>query len=490
MTLAHWVYVGCVVAILVLMVMRKNIVFPSIAATFLTVLVYTGSFPSALAGIFNAISAAGVGLFTIFVVVAVVRGLFSSLEDIGADKAMAKPFLRFMKRGWGAFWVLAVAMWLFSLMFWPTPALAIVGAVLVPVALKAGVPPVMAAAVIGIGGAGMASSDYILRAGPGISAAASGAPVEMIADRAFVISLISGLIALSILFVSFLRSSRKASLGGLNVELGTGSSFGGGTGGSSDGSTPGADGAATATATETKTGTGLVITTKAKAMAIVVGVVFLLLVTYMFLPRFTDIVPDSRGLGTGLVASIALILIVPATLVRSRKQWLERSAGYLSDGLVFSFKAMGVVIPIAGFFFLGISEYSSQITGVEDSPGFLIDTVGMLASGIPAEGPLGSVVVAIVGLVAGLDGSGFANLPLTGSLAQGLAAGSVDTAATLAAVGQVSTLWSGGGALVPWSSLVAVASIVGVNVLDVARKTLVPSIIAIIIGAILAVIIF
>lgn len=479
MTLAHWVYVGCVVAILVLMVMRKNIVFPAIAATFLTVLVYTWSLPAALAGIFNAIYAAGVGLFTIFVVVAVVRGLFASLEDIGADKAMAAPFLRFMKHGWGAFWVLAVAMWLFSLMFWPTPALAIVGAVLVPVALKAGVPPVTAAAVIGIGGAGMASSDYILRAGPGISAAASGAPVELIADRAFVISLISGLIALSILFVGFLRSNRLKVAGGLDVELGTASSFGGGAGGSGAGG-----------ATDTKVATGVAVTTRSKAMAIIVGVVFLLLVTYMFLPRFTDFVPDSRGLGTGLVASIALILIVPATLAGGREQWLERSATYLGDGLVFSFKAMGTVIPIAGFFFLGISEYSSQITGVEDSPGFLIETVGLVAAGIPAGGPLSSIVVALVGLVAGLDGSGFANLPLTGSLAQGLAAGSVDTAATLAAVGQVSTLWSGGGALVPWSSLVAVASIVGVNVLDVARKTLVPSLIAILIGAVLASFIF
>lgn len=209
MTAAHWVYVACVVGILVLMVMRKNIVFPAIAATFITVLVYSASLPAAVASIFNAFFAAGAGLFTIFVVVAIVRGLFSSLEDVGADKAMAAPFLRFMRSGWSAFWVLALAMWMFSLMFWPTPALAIVGAVLLPVALKAGVPPVTAAAVIGIGGAGLASSDYILRAGPGISAAASGAPIDVIADRAFVLSIIAGVIALSLLFVGYVRDRRK-----------------------------------------------------------------------------------------------------------------------------------------------------------------------------------------------------------------------------------------------------------------------------------------
>lgn len=475
MSAAHWVYVACVVAILVLMVMRKNIVFPAIAATFFTVLVFTGNIPASIVSIFNAILAAGTGLFTIFVVVAIVRGLFSALEDVGADRAMAAPFLPFMKRGWSAFWVLGLAMCLFSLMFWPTPALAIVGAVLLPVALKAGIPPVTAATVMAIGGAGMASSDYVLRAGPGISAAASGAPVEVIADRALIISLISGLIALAILFVGFLRDRKRYSTGA-NANNESEASFGA----NNVETLTGAEGSGEASRTSSK----------ARALALLVSLAFFLLIVYMFLPRFTDFVPDSRGLGTGLVAGIALILIVPATLIGGRDDWLERAAGYLSSGLVFSFKAMGVVIPIAGFFFLGIAEYSPQITGVEGSPGFLIDAVALAADDIPAEGPLAPLMLAVVGLVAGLDGSGFANLPLTGSLAQGLSTGSVDQAATLAAIGQVSTLWSGGGALVPWSSLVAVAGIVGVNVLDVARKALVPSLIAIFIGALLASVLF
>src|SRR5699024_5278053 len=147
-----------------------------------TVLVYTHSVPLAVASMFNAIYEAGVELFTIFVVVAIVRALFNSLKEIGADRAMAAPFVRFMRGQTGAFWTLAAAMWAFSLMFWPTPALASVGAVLVPVALRVGMSPVTAAAVIGIAGSGMAASDYILRAGPGISSSASGAPVEMIAD--------------------------------------------------------------------------------------------------------------------------------------------------------------------------------------------------------------------------------------------------------------------------------------------------------------------
>jgi O-antigen ligase len=48
-------------------------------------------------------------------------------------------------------------------------------------------------------------------------------------------------------------------------------------------------------------------------------------------------------------------------------------------------------------------------------------------------------------------------------------------------------IWSGGGTFVAWSSLVAVAGIVGVPVLDLARKNFIPVIIGMIISVIVAV---
>ncbi|NLC62538.1 MAG: hypothetical protein GX759_00445, partial [Thermoanaerobacterales bacterium] len=51
-------------------------------------------------------------------------------------------------------------------------------------------------------------------------------------------------------------------------------------------------------------------------------------------------------------------------------------------------------------------------------------------------------------------------------------------------------IWSGGGTIVAWSSLVAVAGIVGVPVLDLVRKNFIPVVIGMIVSTIIGVIIF
>src|SRR5699024_57611 len=78
-----------------------------------------------------------------------------------------------------------------------------------------------------------------------------------------------------------------------------------------------------------------------------------------------------------------------------------------------------------------------------------------------------------VGTITGLDGSGFSGLPLCGALAQTFAAtGSIDVP-TLAALGQISTVWVGGGTIIPWGC-VPVAAICGIKAADLAKKNLIP----------------
>jgi hypothetical protein len=44
---------------------------------------------------------------------------------------------------------------------------------------------------------------------------------------------------------------------------------------------------------------------------------------------------------------------------------LDASADHITDGFVFAFKAMGSVLPIAGFFFLGAGDTSGAILGID-----------------------------------------------------------------------------------------------------------------------------
>jgi hypothetical protein len=58
--------------------------------------------------------------------------------------------------------------------------------------------------------------------------------------------------------------------------------------------------------------------------------------------------------------------------------------------------------------------------------------------------------------------------------------------ATLAAVGQMGNIWSGGGTLVAWSSLIAVAGFARVPVIDLARRCFLPVIAGLVLAALAA----
>ena len=54
------------------------------------------------------------------------------------------------------------------------------------------------------------------------------------------------------------------------------------------------------------------------------------------------------------------LLLFAACLTNDKRDFLESSSRHIIDGLVFAFKAMGVVLPIAGFFFIGSGNHSKN----------------------------------------------------------------------------------------------------------------------------------
>ena len=110
---------------------------------------------------------AATSLFSIFLIIAMVTAMLRSLEGLGADRRMVAPFRKVMRNGHLAFWTLVIVTYFISLFFWPTPAVPLIGAVLVPVAIRAGLRPLAAGFTVAIAGQGMAlSSDYIIRSLP------------------------------------------------------------------------------------------------------------------------------------------------------------------------------------------------------------------------------------------------------------------------------------------------------------------------------------
>ncbi|TNC23436.1 hypothetical protein [Amycolatopsis alkalitolerans] len=509
LTAAHWVYLAGVVVIIATMILRKNIVVPAVLATFLTALTFSHSVIRGISAIFDASLVAATNLFNIFLIIALVTAMLHALQAIGADRKMVAPFRRLMRGGHLAFWGLVVITYFISLFFWPTPAVPLIGAVLVPVAIRAGLRPMGVGLAVAIAGQGMAlSSDYVIRVAPGLSAKAAGVDANVVADRAMVLSLVVGGVALLVAYAMEFRRMRKPSPALLaEWEAGGESeiaqeivvvkeeerelvSAGGGRGGDISlrgGSSTSVTGVVVDPAQPAKPGVSTLF-------AIFVPLAYLALIVYMIVAKASAAVPDlASGDAAALVGGVAALIVFLAALADDRKSFLETSAKHVVDGLVFAFKAMGVVLPIAGFFFIGNGDYAGKILGLDDSakaPAFLYDLVTAAQAHIPHNAFIAAFGILIIGMVAGLEGSGFSGLPLTGALAGSLGPVSGISAASLAAVGQMGNIWSGGGTLVAWSSLIAVAGFARVPVIELARRCFVPVVGGLVVGTLVAVVFF
>jgi hypothetical protein len=127
---------------------------------------------------------------------------------------------------------------------------------------------------------------------------------------------------------------------------------------------------------------------------------------------------------------------------------------------------------IAAFFFMGSEGFAQNVLG-ENATGLLNDIGLFLTERIPVSKVSIALVETSIGIITGLDGSGFSGLPLVGSIAQTFsAAGNIHTA-SLTALGQISTIWVGGGTIIPWG-VIPVAAICGIKPADLARKNLIP----------------
>jgi hypothetical protein len=224
-----------------------------------------------------------------------------------------------------------------------------------------------------------------------------------------------------------------------------------------------------------------------KVFAIFVPLSLLVVVIYMM---YNKLFSNSGGLvggdGAAFVGGVAVILLLLSTVAFGKHHALDYISNHITDGFVFAFKAMGPVIPIAGFFFLGSGDFAGKILGVEEGPSLLFGLVEATQEFLPQSAILAAFSVLIIGIITGLDGSGFSGLPLTGALAASLETQGMDTA-TLAAIGQMGAIWTGGGTIVAWSSLIAIAGFCGVSVMDLVRKNFLPVIIGLFVMTLFAI---
>ncbi len=446
LTAAHWVYLLGILTVLVTMTLRMETPLVCIASAFALALVTTGNLIGAVQAVFNAIQVAFSELLGIVLIISIIVAMAKMLEETGIADQIFSPFRAMLKGPLIAFWVMGVVIMISAWLLWPSPAIALVGALLLPAALKVGLPPIGAAMAISMFGYGVAlTTDFVIQGAPSIAAKAAGVDVTDVMMKSLPMVIVWAAIALPLSFLSVRKEILKN--GGKPIESNLFAC------------TPEEQ-------CEIDKWTAAAPGFK-KVIPWVIGFMFALNIIAMVAFKLRG--GDATSL---LGGTVALIMVIVAIGVYG-KDGLEKLTDHGRNGFKFGIKIFAPVFFIAAFFFMGAPGSAKAIFG-EGARGLLFDLGQAFANIIPIGKFTAAFVQSVVGGITGLDGSGFSGLPMIGSLAQVLGAPSDLDMPTLTALGQFFCIAVGGGCIVPWA-LIPAAGITGTDPVEVARRNLIPT---------------
>lgn len=453
LTALHYVYLLFIVVIMGVMLLRRDTSLVCIIGIFVIGLLVKGSVYLAISGIFHSFIYAITELLGTILIISIVVAMSRILLVTGINEVMVSPITALICTPFQAYWVTGLVMMVISWFFWPSPAVALLGAVLLPAAVRAGLPAIGVAVAMNLFGHGIAlSSDFVIQGAPKLTATAAGIPVQSVVSASVPLVFVMGLVATGTAYWLLRRDIKEQADCGQreNTDL----SY---TRYSPPGEEQGMD-------------LRTILPAKVKkVLAALVPGLFFLDVAIMYAADLQG------GDATALIGGTAVFILVLITLLVYRNQSLEKITAYLIDGFTFGFTIFGPVIPIAAFFYLGDAGIN-QIMGQVLPPASqgIVNDIGLAIAGlVPLNPGVGAATLTIVGAITGLDGSGFSGIALAGSIAHLFATAIGSGIATLTALGQIAAIWVGGGTLVPWA-LIPAAAICGVSPFELARRNLLP----------------
>lgn len=458
LTALHWIYVTFIVLIIGFMVKRRDTTLVCIIGIFLIAITATGSLSASVSSIFSSFIFAITELLSTILVISIIVAMSKTLTTTGINDVMISPFAKLIRTPALAYWTIGILMMVISWFFWPSPAVALMGAVLLPVALRVGLPALGVAMAMNLFGHGIAlSGDFIIQAAPKLTADAAGLQVSEVIEASIPLVIVMGIVTTVAAFYFLKRDMKSGKLALPSQEQ------------------------INTTNESVSTDLGLLSLAQKRFFALLIPVLFVLDVAAMSLLDLTG------GDATALIGGTSIFILLLITMVSHKNQGLEKATSYLIDGFQFGFKVFGPVIPIAAFFYLGDSGFATIIGDFlpKASHGIVNDLGVALANVVPLSKEVGAITLTTVGAITGLDGSGFSGISLAGSIANLFATAIGAGAATLTALGQIAAIWVGGGTLVPWA-LIPAAAICNVDAFELARRNLLPVTIGLIVTTIVA----
>ncbi|MGL5715728.1 MAG: hypothetical protein ACRCX2_22085, partial [Paraclostridium sp.] len=411
LTGAHYIYMTFILFILFIMIMKKDTIVPCILGVFCLAFFYTNSLSASVGAVFNGFIISLRELGPVIMIISIMVSLSKCLEDNYAIEYIVRPFSKVIKNETSAFFVIGISMTILSWFFWPSPAVALVGAIFLPIAIRCGLPAIGVAVSLNLFGHGLAlSTDFIIQGAPSITANSAGIDVSSVINDGMILFWVMAIVTIS---VSFYMLKKDIKNGLFKEEI-----------------------------DKNKPINIKVFNIKAKIATFLVLLLFSIDIIAMFLFDLKG------GDATALLGGTAIFLLIIINIINHGKLSLDKVCDNITDGFLFGIKIFAVIIPIGAFFYMGEVIPLSDLLGdvlPSYSQGLLSDLGIALSEIVPLNKYIVAPIQTVVGFITGLDGSGFSGMALAGSTASVFGASIDGNVGILAALGQIAAIWTGGG---------------------------------------------
>lgn len=436
LTLVHYMYLFIIILIIIAISMKRDITALCILGLGVIGFIITLNPIKSLMIVYKGITVSGKEFIDTVIIISLINAMSKSLSEIGVDEIMIAPITKLIKNKTWAFFILGITMTITSWFLWPTPAVVFMGSIMVPAAIKAGLPRIWIASVLCLFGKGAAlSSDFVIQGSPSITAKTAGVEDTIsIVKASLPFWATMCFFAIATAFI-LMKKDKKEMTENIYTKV-----------------------------AETRDAASNL---KAEIISKLVIMLFVIDILIMFLSKLKG---DDA---TSLIGGTAILILLIASLAKNPSiEALSYMANLVREGFVFGIKVFAPIILIGAFFFLGSEATAKEILG-ESATGILTDIGLYVSSKIPISKFAIVTIQGITSTMLGISGSGFGGLPLVGTLANTFGNSANLSVEKLAAFGQVITIWIGGGTVIPWS-VAPVAAICQLEPFEIARKNLIP----------------
>jgi len=322
----HWVYLVFILAIIGFLLMRRDTSFICILGIFSLGLVATSSISQSIMGVFNSFIYAIQELSGTILIISIITAMSNVLMKTGINEAMVYPFTKLIRTPALAYWVIGILMMVISWFFWPSPAVALLGAVLLPVAVRVGLPAMGVAVAMNLFGHGIAlSGDYIIQGAPKLTADGAGIPVADVVSASVPLVIIMGVVTTVAAFFYLFRDIKNKKIAVHRADE---------------------DSSALSKTSDEKE-SSYFPKRFTKIFAVLIPLLYLVDIVIMFTEKLQG------GDATALIGGTTVFILILISFYAYKSGGLEKITDHLIEGLQFGFRIFGPVIPIAAFFYLG-----------------------------------------------------------------------------------------------------------------------------------------